>query len=263
MPEMQVITSRENPHAKRLDLLLRQKKAREESGLFVLEGSRLCLDGVSAGLHPESLLLTQNALDKNPEIAGIVSVAAQTIILSQTLAERLGDTKTPQGVFGVFRKPAPTDLEIKPQGRYLFLHRVKDPGNLGGVLRTAAALGASAAIISECAELYSPKTLRSSMGGVFRIPVVETEDIAGKLADFIQAGVEVFAAAPDPDGYTTEALLPPGGKAVLIGNEANGLPNELISVCTGRIKLPMKNGADSLNAAIAGAILLWEMLKGG
>ena len=260
MPDLQVIRSRENPHIRQLDLLLGRKKAREESGLFVLEGPRLCLDALDAGLRPQSMLLTQSAMQKNPELAALTEAATQTVWLDETLADRLGDAKTPQGVFAILRQPEPPLVEIIPQGRYLLLHMVRDPGNLGGILRTAAALGADAAFLCGCAETYSPKTLRASMGGVFRLPIVHTDDIHGQIQTLRRAGVEVFAGALQKDARPPACLGAPGGKAVLVGNEGAGLPDDVIAGCTGSVAIPMRGGTQSLNAAMAAGILLWEMM---
>ena len=261
MSDMQVIRSRENPHAKQLDTLLRQKKAREASGMFVLEGARLCLDALSAGLRPESVLLTPAALRKNPELAALVQEAPQTIWLDETLAERLGDTKTPQGVFAVLKMPEPATVKIHGQGRYLLLHKVRDPGNLGGILRTAAALGVSAVFLCDCAELYSPKVLRASMGGIFRLPVVIVDDMAAQIQTLRQSSVETYAAALRPGARSTDCLSGDGAKAILIGNEGTGLPDELITACNDCVAIPMKSGSESLNAAMAAGILMWEMLR--
>jgi len=261
MSDIQIVTSRENLHAKRLDSLLRQKKARDESGLFVLEGARLCLDSTAAGLRPESVYLTPSAIKKNPGLSAMVGVSPQTVWLDEGLAARLGDTANPQGVFAVFKKTAPSSFEISARGKYILLYQVRDPGNLGSVLRTAAALGADGAFLCECAELYSPKVLRASMGGVWRLPVLAVEDMAEQVNAFRRSGVEVYAAADREDALFPGCLAGAGGKAVLIGNEGDGLPDSLIAACSGSVAIPMKNGSESLNAAMAAGILLWEMLR--
>ena len=260
MSDMQVVTSRENSHAKRLDSLLRQRKAREESGLFVLEGVRLCLDSMSAGLRPQSVYLTPSALQRHPELAAMVWASPQTVWLDETLAARLGDTKTPQGVFAILETPRPGPPRLSPDVRCLILHQIRDPGNLGGILRTAAALGAHAVFLCECTELYSPKTLRASMGGVWRVPITQIDDAAGHISALRAAGIETYAAALTDTAHPPACLREGGGKAILIGNEADGLPQSLIAACTGALSIPMRGGVESLNASAAAAILLWEML---
>lgn len=255
------VTSRENPHAKRLDMLLRQKKAREESGAFVLEGARLCLDALSAGLLPETALLTQSALEKTPALARLTGAAGETVLLAESLAQRLGDTKNPQGVFCICKQPArdASAAKIQPNGRYLLLHQIQDPGNLGTMIRTAAALGVTAAFLSDCAELYSPKVLRAAMGGVWRMSVTVCEALEPLLEQLRAAGVKPYAAALAESAHLPDVLGP--GTAILIGNEGSGLPEPLIAACAGVISIPMHSGTESLNAAMAAGILLWEMTK--
>ena len=261
MLDIQLIRSRENIYVRQLDSLLRYRKTREESGLFVLEGTRLCLDALLAGLRPRSVLLTPRALAKTPELTALTQAAPKTIWLEESLAGRISNTKTTQGVFALFEQPPPAKPEISPRGRYLLLHMVRDPGNLGGILRTAAALGADAAFLCGCAEVYSPKTLRSSMGGVFRLPIAYTESICEQISSLRKAGVRVFAGALGEDARPPSCLGEPGGKAVLIGNEGDGLPEEVTSACTASVVIPMQGGTQSLNAAMAAGILLWEMLR--
>jgi len=262
MPDMQVIRSRENPHAKQLNALLQHKKAREEFGLFVLEGARLCLDAVEAGLRPQSVLLTPEALQKNPGLEALIKASAQIVWLDESLADRISETTTTQGVFAVLPQPPPTEITLNPQGRYLLLHMVRDPGNLGGILRTAAALGVDAVFLCGCAELYSPKALRASMGGVFRLPVAQTDDIQGQIKSLREAGIDVYAAALEYNAHPVSRLGQPGGKAIVIGNEGDGLPEGVVRECTGSVAIPMQGGTQSLNAAMAAGILLWEMMKG-
>ena len=263
MSDKQVITSRGNPYVKRLDALLRQKQAREESGLFVLEGARLCLDAIQAGLPVESVCLTPSAFERYPSLADLTRSAPQVVWVSETLAGRLGDTQNPQGVFAVLPAASLPVLEkAEAGGRYLLLHRVRDPGNLGGILRTAAALGASGAFLCASAEPTAPKVLRASMGGVFRLPLMPVGDMAEQLRLLDGLGIRTYAAAAREEASAPHILSEPGGKGVLIGNEGSGLPEELIAACTHTVAIPMKTGSESLNAAMAAGILMWEMLKG-
>jgi len=262
MQDMQVVRSRENPQVKQLDALLRRKKAREESGLFVLEGTRLCLDAIQAGLHPHSVLLTPQALQKHPELGALTGAASQTTLLDENLAARISETATTQGVFAILPQPQPAAIKLNPQGRYMLLHMVRDPGNLGGILRTAAALGVDAAFLCGCAELYSPKTLRASMGGVFRLPIAQPGDIHTQIQSLRSAGLDVYAAALQENAHPVSKLGQPGGKAIIIGNEGDGLPQGVVRECTASVVIPMQGGTQSLNAAMAAGILLWEMMKG-
>lgn len=257
------LTSRGNPNIRRLDDLLRKKKAREESGLFALEGRRLCLDAWEAGIVPWQLLLTPGAYDKAPrELQPLLQGAEQVLWVDEALAARIGDTQTPQGIFAVCAAPAvPRELPVAQSGRYLLLYQVRDPGNLGSILRTAAALGADGVFLCHCAELYSPKVLRASMGGVWRLPVALWPE-PGAMVDYLQANhIPVFAAALRQGAWGPEQLNTLPGMGVLVGNEGAGLPDDLIDACHKVVMLPMAGGSDSLGAAMAAGILLWEMTR--
>jgi len=228
-----------------------------------LEGARLCLDAIQAGLPVESVCLTPVAFEKYPGLAALTGVAPQVVWVGETLAGRLGDTQNSQGVFAVLRTSALPVLEkVEADGRYLLLHRVRDPGNLGGILRTAAALGASGAFLCGCAEHTAPKVLRASMGGVFRLPLMQVGEMAAQIQLLGDLGIGTYAAAAREEASAPSILSEPGGKGVLIGNEGDGLPVELIDVCKDAVAIPMKTGSESLNAAMAAGILLWEMMKG-
>jgi len=263
LPQTAPITSRSNRQAKRLDMLLRNKKAREESGEFALEGARLCLDALERGVAVLCVLLTLSAYKKNPALEGLVSAAGEVAWLDESLAARLGDTQNPQGIFCVCKTPSLTHtaVPICGDGRYLLLHGVRDPGNLGAILRTAAAFGADGAFLCDCAELFSPKVLRASMGGVWRLPAAVCPDMTGKIRELREAGVKVYAATPQGDAKSPDCLSGRHGRAVLIGSEGDGLPETLISLCDTALAIPMQGGSESLNAAVAAGILLWEMLK--
>ena len=258
------VTSRSNPHVRRLDELLRRKKAREQSSLLVLEGRRLVLDALAAGLVPQTLYLTPEAWQKAPaELEPLLQSSDQVVWLEASLAARIGDTQAPQGVFALCPRPSleKEKVPIQPDGRYLLLHKVRDPGNLGSILRTAAALGADGAFLCECAEVFSPKVLRASMGGVWRLPIALTDTLEPILSLLQRSGIATFAAALRQGAKGPEALALAKGRGVLIGNEGDGLPDHLIDACDHVVMLPMKSGSDSLGASMAAGILLWEMLK--
>ncbi len=262
--EAAVISSRRSVRAARLDAVLRGKKARDETGLFALEGRRLCVDAARVGVPIVEAFATPAAVSRYPDDARLLSGAAGGLtLLADELAARIGETKTSQGFFLLCQKPclAEQRLHIEPAGGYLLLYRVRDPGNLGSILRTAAALGAAGVLLCDCTELFSPKTLRAAMGGAWRVPVAVCEDIIATIGRLRRAGVLTLAGALRPDAPGPRALAG-GGRAILIGNEAEGLPEHLIDACHSAVTLPMHAGSDSLGAAVAAGILLWEMLKG-
>lgn len=255
------ITSRDNPQVKQLCALLSSKKARDEVGLFAVEGARLCADVAQSGAEVVTVFLTSSAMEKYPEAEIVAQTAETALELSEELSARIGDTRSPQGVFAICRKLDNTRraVTIKRNGCYLLLDSLQDPGNLGAILRTALAMGVEGVFMESCPDLYSPKTLRASMGAALRLPIVEGESLDEAIADLQAAECHVYAAA------LTDAAIPLGGSSLadggglVIGNEGNGLTGERISQCDEAVVIPMADGAESLNAAAAAAILLWEM----
>ena len=165
------ITSRENAKVKYACRLASSAAFRRTEGRFLAEGRKLCPE-LCRGAELETLFYTENALEKCPELAAL---PGEHYLVEDHVADKLADVGTHQGVFGVFRTPVHTLEEVRPGGRYLALERVQDPGNVGTLLRSAAAFGFDGVILSEgCASVYAPKTLRASMGAAVRIPVIET-----------------------------------------------------------------------------------------
>ena len=160
----------------------------------------------------------------------------------------------------MFRTPQHTLDEVRRGGRYLALERVQDPGNVGTLIRSAAAFGFDGVILSEgCASPYAPKTLRASMGAAVRVPVIETGPLPPALARLRQLGIRCLAAAlehSEPLGPVPAAH--PGGVCVVVGSEGQGLEGDTIAACDAAVRIPMTDRVESLNAGIAGSILLWH-----
>ena len=216
-----------------------------------------------AGYRPELFFATEDALDRYYEdVQQIALNAAQFLRISPSVAEKLAQSVSTQGVFCVFQMldNEVTDAKIDCNGKFLLLSSLQDPGNIGTILRTAAAFGVDGVILSEdCPDLYSPKVLRASMGGVFKVPVRVTDDLCGCIRKLKDNGIVVYAAALDDGAISVRELSLNGGCAVVIGNEGSGLSDELIGQCSQTIMIPMQPGNESLNAAMAAGIILWEM----
>ena len=258
-----MITSRDNPQVKLLVSLAERKKERDRTGCFAAEGLRLCLDAVRSGVVMPTLLLTNEAAERYPETAELMEYAGRTVFISHALAQRIADTNNTQGIFAICEKldNGRCAVKIKSGGLYLLAHALQDPGNLGTILRTAEAMGIDGVILDGCPDPYAPKMLRGAMGGIFRLPVAVTDDITAEIALLRKAGVPVYAAALTDKARPAGQVDFSGGGAVLIGNEGNGLPEELIGACNDGILIPMARGANSLNAAMAAGILMWEMRR--
>lgn len=258
---MREITSVENPKIKLYKKLSESKKCRRENGLFTLEGTRLITDAAAENAGLRSVFITKAYFEK---YGGASEFAADTevFLIPDELGKRISSTDNAQGIFAVCRtldKPPVSDI-IKSGGRYVLLHNIQDPGNLGTIIRTADAVGADGVFLAECCDLYNPKTVRSTMGSLFRVNASETSfDEVFPL--FGQRGIPTFAAVVDGNAVSlTDCDFSRGG-AVLIGNEGNGLPREISEICDTRLTIKMRGNVNSLNAAAAAGIIMWELTK--
>lgn len=260
----EIITSRDNQKVKRIAKLLTSKRYRTTEHAFVAEGARLCEELVLSGIAIRELYLTKEAEERYRSETSLLSIQAEECFyITEELAERISDTGTPQGIFAVCAMLDHSPSVVIPQqgGSYVLLEHVQDPGNVGTILRTAQAFGLQGAWLTSSADIYSPKVLRASMGGIFRLPIVLEEDFAS-ATQRLKEKVSVYAAALTPEAHPVSRSLFKKGGAIMIGNEGAGLSEKRIQDCTGAVIIPMAGGAESLNASIAAGILLWEMSQG-
>lgn len=262
-----IITSKDNPQIRLAAALLSGKKSRDEQNLFVIEGWRLCADAARSGVRIRQLLITQplQAHGAAQSDVALVMEKAQVVVqISGPAAARLSDTQSPQGVVAICEKldNRQCAVTIKRSGHFLLLEAIQDPGNLGAALRTADAMAIDGVFLGPgCADLYSPKVLRASMGGLFRLPVRQVPDLVAAAIELRETGAAVWAAALHPQAQRAGEVDFSHGGAVAIGNEGAGLSDTMLAACTGSIYIPMAQGANSLNAAVAAGILLWEMRR--
>ncbi len=253
-----LITSRENPLIKEAAALVSDKKARKESGLFVVEGARFCSEACKSGAEILRLFVTEEAEKKYADyVLPLLSEAKEVYNISAAVAEKISDTKTPQGVFAVCRA-VERDIDLDDEGLFVLLSELQDPGNIGTILRTCEAMAVKGVFLCRCADVFSPKVLRSTMGCIFRLPIRVFSDTAKALELLNEKAVTTYASA-----LAENALLLPSVKfekksCVLIGNEGNGLSDEVIDACDKTVMIPMPGKAESLNAASAAAILIYS-----
>ena len=262
---IQSITSKENAAVKRVVKLIGSSKDRREQNAFVVEGVRLCMDALTSGIILEEFFYTEQAEEKYPSsVEALRGQAGKTILVSQAVMTHFTDTKTPQGVLCVcsmLDKNSST-YKMDSSNRLLALEDLQDPSNLGTVLRTAEALGVGGILMNRgCCDIYSPKVLRGSMGAVFRLPFLILEDLPGYLTQQKENGCSIYAAVPDR-AATPITEIPFSGRCIVaVGNEGNGLTEACIQACTQPVTIPMEGRAESLNAATAASILIWEMVR--
>ena len=256
-----VIQSRTNAKIKDGCRLTTSAKYRREQGLFTLEGLRLCADAAQSGCQVQTLFLTADAEEKGGERLKILLKNAQEIYtVTEEVAEKLSDTVSSQGVFAILQMLPETALAIQKGGKYVVLDTVQNPQNLGAIARTAEAFGVNGLIVGGGCDRYNPKALRASMGSLLRLPVFETEDLAATVRE-IGKTVPTFATVPDCTAESICAQDFSGGAAAIIGNEGNGVREAVLSAAQKRVTIPMRGNAESLNAAAAATVTLWEMMK--
>ena len=260
---MEVLSSRNNETVKAA-ALLKNADARREQGLFLLEGARLCHDAVRSGVQIEKAFITEAAMNKYAEeCKSLQQCARKTFCITDSVADRLADTKNPQGVFCVCKTLDKTNNidKIKYNGIYALTDEVQNPDNLGALARTAEALGADGLLLCGGCDLYSPKAMRASMGSLLRLDVLVADDAVSLVRSLQEKGMRVFASVVDSDAAPVQDVQKGEGCVVVIGNEGNGVSEAVKKAADERITIPMAGRAESLNAAAAAAILLWEFLK--
>ena len=258
MLEFTEIKAKDNRLIKLITLLQKSSKARKDNRLFVLEGLRICKDAALCGVEFDTLIVSKTAQSKlKPEIEKLALLAEKRVEVPDDLFKKISDTVSPQGIIVVAKIPKPVKA-IEKRGRYVALENIQDPANIGAVARTAEALGISGMIISgESCDVFSPKALRASMGTLLRIPLYFCSDITSFLKENSLRG---FACIPKEDAdLEIGGFKFSDGDVVIIGNEANGLAEKTIKGADKTVTIPMRGKAESLNAASAAAIALWEL----
>lgn len=260
---MEFLSSVNNPKIKTYCALVSSAKERKVRGAFVLEGLRLIQDVIRSELSIKELYYTKNIYEKNTDkLEELISVSECAYEISEAVSSKMSDTKNPQGVFCVINaldKHIDSN-KINAKGRYVLLENVQDPANLGAVSRTAEALGISGIIVSGGCDVYSPKALRASMGALLRVQVMLTDDVIKTIHDLQSNGMKVFASTPDSSAVSITDVDFSDGAVCVIGNEANGVTQEVQSCCDERITIRMTGRAESLNAGAAASIIMWEMV---
>ena len=266
----EIITSKSNPTVMRVRSLT-EKKYRDEYGLFRTDGVKLAAELFSHGIVPELVIFKESSKEKVLSRIGENFPDCDAVVLSDAVFDRVSEEKSPEGIIcevkhldnhGKIATINKDTLFFHVNERIILLESVRDPGNLGTVIRSAAALGANSIIISsDCADIYNPKTVRASMGAIFGINVLTTEDLARTVTELRKAGRKVFAAALDRQAMALDRVRLEEGDCFVVGNEGHGLSQAVLDVCDAKVFIPISVGAESLNAAIAASILLWEQKR--
>lgn len=249
------IQSLQNPRVKNWRALQKSRSARMDAGLYPAEGEHMAQEAIREGACMQ-LLISTDARDKYAYLTK--ETDAEVFYLSPRVMESISDTKTPQGVMAICRLPS---FDAPVGALSVALNGVQDPGNVGTLLRTMDAAGFDTLIIDEkTADPFSQKAMRASMGAVFRIGVRKVHDLAAELEALAAGGAAVIAG--DLAGEDFFARTPyPNQVCIVIGNEGQGISQDVKKAATRRLKLPMVGGAESLNAAVAGSIMIYDVLR--
>ena len=254
------ITSKENPVIKLYTKLASSRKERLLYGLFVLEGLRLVQDALCEKINVKYLIFTADAYKKYVEEFSQADLNdATTLVISNELGNKIAQTEKTQGVFAICPILTPDETPLSSDDKLIVLHKLQDPGNVGMIIRTADALGINSIIMCGCCDLYSPKVIRATMGSVFRmnLRIINDED---KLFEFLHSSdIRTYASVIDSDADKIGDISFNKGAAVFIGNEGNGLPDDIANKCDSKITIPMSGNINSLNAAMAAGIIMWEL----
>lgn len=269
-----VITSRKNPLVM-LASSLSDKKTREEKGLFIAEGIKLFREAVAAEAPIVYALMSESfAAVGRDEILSALSAGCfsdtSVAVLSDGCFDKISTEKSPEGIILVIKHLDISkkiykidDVDFGSIGRTVILSSIRDPGNLGTILRSAGAFATSCVILSEdCADLYNPRTVRAAMGAVFRVPTVRVSSLGDTVSALRAAGRRVLAAELREHAVSLTEIGLCGTDVFVIGNEGHGIPEEISSACDESVYIPIAPQAESLNAAIAASVLLWEQSKG-
>ena len=250
---MESITSRKNSIIRRLRSLGKERNLRQEEGFFVGDGEKLLREAIASGAQVETVLWAGKPAFSLPASVRQLIAPAELVEYVTALSKSSGP---------VFTVKIPERKLPERPNRVLVLETVQDPGNVGTVLRTANALGADLVLLTgACADLYSPKTVRATMGAIFRQPVLECthEEMKALLERW---GLPLYGAALT-DTARDLREVPLSRAAVAVGSEGRGLSQDLLDLCDGQIIIPMRPESESLNAAVAASVILWEMVRAG
>ena len=260
---MEVISSKSNDKIKYAVKLRESAAFRKKEEKFFLESARLIQDAALSGAEIEMLFVTDDANEKYREYIDIILKSTKkAFIISTEIAEKLADTKTTQGVFavlGVLDKFANIS-KIKYYGKYVALEEISNPSNFGAICRTAEAVGLDGVIIKGGCDVYNPKVQRASMGALFRLDVITVDDLPGLFTELKNNNMKIYGSVPDSSALKITDIDKTCGMVVIIGNEGNGISDEAKENST-LVTIPMNGYAESLNAAAAATIIMWEMMR--
>ena len=273
----EIIRSRQNRTVVEL-CKLTDRKARESQRLFRFDGVKLFCEAVKKGVELQTVVMRESSVKALTERLrktcgnAVFDGSWRVLLLSDELFDKISEEKSPEGIITIakyidkFQKFATiynsADFLRMRNESVVLLESVRDPSNIGAVIRSAAAIGVDRLIISEdCADIYHPKAVRASMGTLFDQRIDRVPDLCEVIRGLRESGRRVFAAALDDRAVRLGSFPIKTGDCVVIGNEGHGLSSDVIAACDHSVIIPMTDRAESFNAAVAASILMWEFQK--
>ena len=259
-----MITSTSNPRVRQLVLWQEKAKKRREDNVFLAEGIKMLREAPKDWI--KEVYLTEEVLQRLRKEDGEVLTKIENTgyeLLSDEVMKKVSDTQTPQGALVVLSRPSYTleDIVGNGEGTFMVLENLQDPGNLGTIIRTGEGAGIRGVIMSQdTVDIYNPKTIRATMGSVYRVPFIYVETLSNNICYLKEKGVRTYAAHLKGKKQYYEFSYA-GGTAFLIGNEGNGLKKETADLADEYLRIPMEGQVESLNAAIAATILMYEAYR--
>jgi len=257
-----LITSKDNETIKHIKKL-KEKKFREEYKEFIVEGIKMIEEAIQENAKIKSIIICDDCKTQGsiPNELMYEIAKLNCIYVAEKVFSTITDVINPQGIMAIIEKPENKENEIDyNESNFLILDNIQDPGNIGTILRTADSLNFKQIIVSKgTADIYNPKVVRSTMGAIFRIKVVEVENLVKTIKEMKKKEIKVYATdlATDKSIYNVDYEK----SAIVIGNEANGVSKDVLKESTERIKIPMIGKTESLNAAVATSVILYEVFR--
>lgn len=270
----ETITSRQNPLVS-LAAGLAERKIRRREGMFRFDGKKLFREALLSHLPLYAVLLREENADEILNFVSDLSLpdGVRAVLLPGALFDRISEEKAPEGVICISKTldkihkivtidKCVSEKDVIPTGKTLLLESVRDPGNLGTIIRSARAFGVQNLVLSsDCADLYNPRTIRAAMGTLFSQRVYIAEDLVAVIKGLCTRG-RVYAAALREDAARLGKIAFGENDAALVGNEGHGLSDAALAACSDTLYIPMECGVESLNAGIAASVILWELYRG-
>lgn len=253
---MQQISSVNNEKIKQIHKLL-QKKYRQQTGLYLIEGFHLVTEALQAKLPVEALLGTQASLSRLTEELAQPLPDQKLFLINEAICRKLSATRNSQEIFMVLKQAQPKHFSFN-YGKWVILDNLTDPGNVGTIIRTADAAGFTGVIFSPTSvDLYNPKVQRAMQGSQFHLDLI-TAALPAALGSFHEAGIPIYISLLDKTAKPLNDFQPVSQLALIIGNEAHGAEHSLIPLADEKLYIPIKGKAESLNAAVAAGIMIYH-----